>query len=65
MRIIGQKQKNDDWIYWVVFTAPVIWLGLLLAPCMGGNLLDITSKLMEALRYPFSITWQENSLNAC
>ncbi|WP_409969042.1 type IV secretory system conjugative DNA transfer family protein [Bengtsoniella intestinalis] len=43
-------------------TIPVIWLSLLVAQSLGGNLLDIMVALTANLQNPFAIQWTNNSL---
>lgn len=41
---------------------PVVWLALLLAPCVGGGLLGLVRYGGAALNDPFHIVWCEDSL---
>ena len=39
----------------------MVWAALLIAPCWGGSLLELTQKLTAALQSPLDITWTEQS----
>ena len=41
---------------------PVVWLALLLAPCVGGGLLGLVQNGGAALNDPFHIVWCKDSL---
>ena len=40
----------------------VLWLSLLIAPCIGGGLLEMLPKLTDALAHPFRISWCEATI---
>jgi len=56
-----QKTAKDGIILWAVFLIPVVWAALIVAPCLGGNLADILSKVSVAMAQPLNITWCDNS----
>lgn len=56
------KTAKGDAILWAVFSVPVAWAALIVAPCLGGGLSVVWQKLSAALATPFHIVWCENSL---
>lgn len=56
------KAANGDAILWAVFSVPVAWAALIVAPCLGGGLSAAWEKLSAALSSPFHIVWCDNSL---
>ena len=42
----------------------MVWLALLIAPCLEGNLLDIVNRLSVAMQTPLEITWTERSASS-
>ena len=44
-----------------ILLLPTVWFALLLAPCLGGSLLDVFNRLMEHMQSPFSIEWCQST----
>ena len=59
---IKPKDRRGGWLVWLFLYIPVVWGALLLAQSLGGGLPDILTRLAEALKRPFQITWTEHSL---
>lgn len=55
------NQKKEDLILYAILIVPTIWFALLLAPCLGGNLFTVMTKLTERIQDPLHIEWCENS----
>ncbi len=56
------NQKKEDLILYAILIVPTIWFALLLAPCLGGNLFTVMTKLTERIQDPLHIEWCENSV---
>ncbi len=56
------NQKKEDLILYAILLLPTIWFALLLAPCLGGNLFTVMTKLTERIQDPLHIEWCENSV---
>ena len=56
------NQKKEDLILYAILIVPTIWFALLLAPCLGGNLFTVMTKLTERIQDPLHIEWCENSI---
>lgn len=59
-----KPHRLQDLLLWLLPIPFLIWFALLLAPCLGGNLLSILDSLSGALRKPLSVTWTDRSLKA-
>ena len=46
---------------YAILLLPTVWFALLLAPCLGGSLLDVFNRLTEHMQSPFSIEWCQNT----
>lgn len=57
-------RKQEDLILFAILALPTIWFALLLAPCLGGNLLSVMEKLAERIQEPWRIEWCENSIRS-
>lgn len=44
-----------------ILLLPTVWFALLLAPCLGGSLLDVFNRLTEHMQSPFSIEWCQST----
>ena len=55
-------KDNQNKIIFALGVIPVIWFSLLVAPIEDGGLMNIISKLPEALNNPLNIIWCENSI---
>lgn len=44
-----------------ILLLPTVWFALLLAPCLGGSLLDVFNRLTEHMQSPLSIEWCQRS----
>ena len=53
------ERDNGSILLWGLGLLAVIWLAVLLAPCMGGGLPEMLPKLTEAMKHPFRISWCE------
>ena len=53
--------KQEDLLLFAVLLLPVIWFALLLAPCLGGSLLDVFNRLTERIQTPWQIEWCANT----
>ena len=58
------NQKKEDLILYAILIVPTIWFALLLAPCLGGNLFTVMTKLTERIQDPLRIEWCENSVRS-
>ena len=58
------NQKKEDLILYAILIVPTIWFALLLAPCLGGNLFTVMTKLTERIQEPLHIEWCENSVRS-
>lgn len=52
-----KKDKNEDYILFIILIVPVIWGALLFAPYMSKGLFFALSNLNDAINDPFSIVW--------
>lgn len=57
-----RNQSQYAWVYWTAGTVPVIWLALLTAPCLGGNIIEIFTRVTQALQTPMRISWCSDSI---
>lgn len=53
--------KQEDLLLFGVLLLPTIWFALLLAPCLGGSLVDVFSRLTERIQTPWQIEWCANT----
>ena len=60
----NRNTKKEDLILYGILLLPTVWFALLLAPCLGGSLLDVFNRLTEHMQSPFSIAWCQNSLRS-
>ena len=60
----NRNTKKEDLLLYGILLLPTIWFALLLAPCLGGSLLDVFSRLTDHMQSPFSIAWCQNSLRS-
>ena len=58
------NRKKEDLILYAILIVPTIWFALLLAPCLGGNLFIVMTKLTERIQEPLRIEWCENSVRS-
>ena len=56
------ERDNGSILLWGLGLLAVIWLAVLLAPCIGGGLSEMLPKLTEAMKQPFRISWCEATL---
>lgn len=56
----SNKKREDLWLY-AILLLPTVWFALLLAPCLGGSLIETVSLLAERIRTPFAIEWSVNT----
>ena len=55
------KDKNTL-IYYLFGFIPVVWLALIIAPCLENGLITLVQDLPSALSKPFSIVWCSKSM---
>lgn len=60
----NRNTKKEDLLLYGILLLPTVWFALLLAPCLGGSLLDVFYRLTEHMQSPFSIAWCQNSLRS-
>ena len=60
----NRNTKKEDLLLYAILLLPTVWFALLLAPCLGGSLLDVFNRLTEHIQSPFSIAWCQNSLRS-
>ena len=58
----ARNTTKQTLVYMALGVIPVIWLGLLVAPALAGERLELLQNLTAALNYPFNIIWVEDSL---
>ena len=57
----SRNTKKEDLILYGILLLPTVWFSLLLAPCLGGSLLDVFNRLTEHMQSPFSIEWCQST----
>lgn len=57
----NRNTKKEDLLLYGILLLPTVWFALLLAPCLGGSLLDVFNRLTEHMQSPFSIEWCQNT----
>lgn len=57
----NRNTKKEDLILYGILLLPTVWFALLLAPCLGGSLLDVFNRLTEHMQTPFSIEWCQST----
>jgi len=58
----NDNDRKASLIFAVCGIVPVAWFALLIAPYVGGGLVEIVQNLSKAIEHPFSITVCEDSL---
>jgi type IV secretion system protein VirD4 len=58
----NDKRDRTHLILYFAGVIPVIWLALLIAPALGGNLADFLNKAESVFQHPFHIELCEDSL---
>ena len=51
------EERTGTVVFLAIGAAAVLWLSLLLAPCLGGGLLQMIPKLGDALSHPFRLSF--------
>ena len=51
------NNRQEDLILFGVLLLPTVWFALILAPCLGGSLVDVFSRLTERIQTPWQIEW--------
>ena len=51
------NNRQEDLILFGVLLLPPVWFALILAPCLGGSLVDVFSRLTERIQTPWLIEW--------
>ncbi len=49
------NNRQEDLILFGVLLLPTVWFALILAPCLGGSLVDVFSRLTERIQTPWLI----------
>ena len=57
----NRNTKKEDLMLYGILLLPTVWFALLLAPCLGGSLLDVFNRLTEHMQSPFSIEWCQST----
>ncbi len=57
----NRNTKKEDLILYGILLLPTVWFALLLAPCLGGSLLEVFNLLTDHMQSPFSIEWCQNT----
>jgi len=57
----NRNTKKEDLLLYGILLLPTVWFALLLAPCLGGSLLDVFNRLTEHMQSPFSIEWCQST----
>lgn len=57
----NRNTKKEDLLLYGILLLPTVWFALLLAPCLGGSLLEVFNRLTEHLQSPFSIKWCQST----
>ena len=52
-----RNSKKEDYLLYGILLLPTVWFALLLAPCLGGNLIDVLTRLTERIQSPWQIEW--------
>ena len=52
-----EERKTGTAVFLAIGAAAVLWLSLLLAPCLGGGLPQMIPKLGDALSHPFRLSF--------
>jgi len=55
-------QKRWEWLFVLLGAFLLVWVGVLIAPALGGGLPIMIPKLKEAIKHPLDLGWCENSL---
>ena len=58
----NDNDRKASLIFAVCGIVPVAWFAMLIAPYVGGGLVEIVQNLSKAIEHPFSITVCEDSL---
>ena len=53
--------KREDLLLFGILLIPTVWFALILAPCLGGSLVDVFSLLTERIQTPWQIEWCADS----
>ena len=57
----NRNTKKEDLLLYAILLLPTVWFALLLAPCLGGSLLEVFNRLTEHMQSPFSIEWCQST----
>ena len=55
------NNRQEDLLLFAVLLLPTVWFALILAPCLGGSLVDVFSRLTERIQTPWQIEWCADS----
>ncbi|MBR3137388.1 MAG: type IV secretory system conjugative DNA transfer family protein [Clostridia bacterium] len=61
MSVDHNNTKREDLLLFGVLLIPTVWFALILAPCLGGSLVDVFSRLTERIQTPWQIEWCADS----
>ena len=53
--------KREELLLFAVLLIPTVWFALILAPCLGGSLVDVVYRLSERIQSPWQIEWCADS----
>lgn len=56
------KLTKQNILLYLIGIIPVVWIALLVAPCMSEGIVGLIANFGEVMSNPFQITWCENSL---
>ena len=57
----NRNTKKEDLLLYGILLLPTVWFALLLAPCLGGSLLEVFNRMTKHLQSPFSIEWCQST----
>ncbi len=58
----AENNKTLVIVFAAVGLVAVIWLSVLIAPAIGGGLVDMLPKLGDVMKHPFRLTWCDKTL---
>ena len=57
----NRNTKKEDLLLYGILLLPTVWFARLLAPCLGGSLLEVFNRMTKHLQSPFSIEWCQST----
>ena len=58
----AENNKTLVIVFAAIGLVAVIWLSVLIAPAIGGGLVDMLPKLGDVMKHPFRLTWCDKTL---